>query len=280
MLRLLRAYSTRFVERCPPPVYDTGCTHCAIPAFPADKQINYEHNLNGTTQVPWKHVLAFLHGVADFSTMASKINLIPGSLAQDFEILKRRMISPLHPVVLSNATAPGLNTAAGNIQRVRIYPDGKEVEFLLDDLPQFIEHYLLPDEKPLQAVYNPFKTSSASEAKRKVHPGLFKEKPVEKDLVLVCGHMQRDIRCGVLAPPLVAEFERVLDHEGLRNQVDVGMVSHIGGHAYAGNVIYFSKDDDLPAVWYGRVFPENVQGIVQETIRDRNIIKDLYRGEV
>lgn len=287
MIRLVRAYSTKFVKECPPPTYDTGCTHCGIPTLPADKPINFEHKLNGTTQVPWKHVLAFSHGVDDFDKMASKINLIPGSLAQDFEVLKRKMISPMHPVVLSNALVKGINTPAGQTQKVRVYPDGKEVEFALDKLPEFIALYLLPDTPAETEVYNPFKISAAlkflgslsPKKATKPSPDLFKETSVTKDLVLICGHTQRDIRCGLLAPVLKDEFVRVLEKENLHEQVDVGLISHIGGHAYAGNVLYFPKDHDLPVVWYGRVFPDRVQGIVQETIVKRNIIQELYRGE-
>lgn len=290
ILRAVRAYSTKFVDLCPPPAYDTGCTHCALPTFPPDKQIDYTTNLNGTTATMWKHVLSLLHGMTDFNTMPSKINLAPGSLSNEFESLKRSMLSPTHPAALSYALVSGLNEPSGDIQKVFLYPDGKNVNFHIKHLPQFIEHYLLPE--TLQEVYNPFAAASASASKsrngklsagrvRKLHPGLFEESPLEKDLVVICGHTQRDIRCGALAPLLLKEFHAVLHHEGLHDTVDVGLISHIGGHAYAGNVIFFPKDcSDLQPVWYGRVFPERVQGIVRETVMGRRIIRDLYRGQV
>lgn len=54
-------------------------------------------------------------------------------------------------------------------------------------------------------------------------------------------------RCGITAPLLKAEFERVLDTKGLMYDETTGegtkvsIVSHVGGHVYAGNLIYFDK---------------------------------------
>ena len=72
---------------------------------------------------------------------------------------------------------------------------------------------------------------------------------------------------------------------------DVVLISHIGGHAFAGNVIiYFpkrwkpnpGKDDASPlagkGVWYGRVEPRHVWGIVEETVMGGRIIEELLRG--
>ncbi|GEQ71303.1 hypothetical protein JCM33374_g4985 [Metschnikowia sp. JCM 33374] len=291
LVHQLRTYASKFVQACPKPTYDTGCTHCQIPEFPPDKQINFDHNLNGTSSIPWKHVLVLSHGVTNFDDMASKINLIPGSMASDFEVLKRSLLSPVHPVTVSNASISGAMGVQLNpktprtnepckTHRVRVYPDNVEVEFPVQHVREFMEHYLLPQEAP-QQVYNPFvKTHNAFKC-RQEHGHLFQETKPQKDLVLICGHTKRDIRCGVLAPLIEKEFVEVLERENLSQNVDVGLISHIGGHAYAGNVIYFPADPRrMPVTWYGRVFPENVQGIVQATIKEGKIIKDLYRGNV
>lgn len=276
MIRLARAFSTiKFVEKCPLPAYDTGCTYCRLPTFPPDKQIDYDKNLHGTAASMWKHILTFLHGVTDFHELPSKIDLVPGSLANNFESIKRKMLSPLHPVTLSDALVSDLNIPFGDQQMVYIYPDHKKVTFSMAHLPQFIEHYLLP-ENEVAEVYNPFSFVPQKSYSQKSHPGLFEESEIESDLILICGHAQRDIRCGKLAPLLKDEFERVLEKENLSNSVKVGLISHIGGHAYAGNVIYFSRNSN--PIWYGRVVPERVQGIVQETVIGKKIIRELYRG--
>lgn len=70
----------------------------------------------------------------------------------------------------------------------------------------------------------------------------------------------------------------------------VASISHIGGHAFAGNVvIYIPKQWKLrdrnvysplagKGIWYGRVEPRHVWGIVEETIQKGRIIEELLRG--
>ena len=72
---------------------------------------------------------------------------------------------------------------------------------------------------------------------------------------------------------------------------NVSTISHIGGHAFAGNVIiYIPPLWPLPngevsplagrGIWYGRVEPKHVEGICKETVRDGRVIKDLFRGGI
>lgn len=395
LLRNLRPRGTRipwarpksdysYIDECPPPLYDTGCTFCGIPDFPPDKQIDFSKNLAGTAAQPWKTVISFLHGIDDFNQLPSKLELVPGSLAAEFDLLKRLKLSPTHPVTLLYATVPknatgtakyqtkelgdsdhmtlkrdhpytaetgkdgdvsdaakfkenydtsegqvslsgdtgvlatvgvsaaspggtGVNPggsekqdtrdpeyksssdvpqrphleadvpASAKAHRVFVYPDAKEIVFSPQHLPQFIEHHLLPEEAG-PAVANPFATTGADARVRIAHAGLWTEKPVSRDLVLICGHTQRDVRCGELAPLLLAEFQRVLSRENLTSRVDVSLVSHVGGHAYAGNVLYFPRQPGKKMVFYGHVTPAEVQGIVHETILNGNIIRRLNRG--
>lgn len=101
------------------------------------------------------------------------------------------------------------------------------------------------------------------------------------------------------------------------------MISHIGGHKWAGNVIVYippnyqinpvqrtrggvdpkdksaqeptvnegdkiSEQDESPflsplagkGIWYGRVQPKHVEGIVEQTIGHGKIIKELFRGGI
>lgn len=134
------------------------------------------------------------------------------------------------------------------------------------------------------------------------------------------------MRCGVMGPVLRDEFEAQLPRAGvevLRGpaglgpvglDIDaayvpaataesarvpaltarVGLISHIGGHKFAGNVIIYlppsmkaqrrkaRRGEKHPlaghGIWYGRVEPKHVQGIVQETIMRGNVIADMFRG--
>lgn len=71
----------------------------------------------------------------------------------------------------------------------------------------------------------------------------------------------------------------------------IGLVSHVGGHKWAGNVIiYFPhkyrtnpvqrRQSPLAGrgIWYGRVEPRHVEGIINETIKGGRVIKELFRG--
>jgi len=134
-------------------------------------------------------------------------------------------------------------------------------------------------------------------------------------LVLVCGHGGRDQRCGIAGPVLEAEFRRLLPALGvevltgpveveseapaLEGPVEtppgatarVGLISHIGGHKFAGNVIVYlppgmrSEDGgEHPlagcGVWYGRVEPKHVEGIILETVLKGNVVADHFRGGI
>lgn len=118
---------------------------------------------------------------------------------------------------------------------------------------------------------------------------------VDEILVLICSHGTRDDRCGKLGPILQAEFEEKLKQHGLdtsmsdgsneRPAARVGLISHIGGHRWAGNVIIYIPPRTEHAlagkgIWYGRVAPEHVEGIVRETILGGRIIKDMFRGGI
>lgn len=188
--------------------------------------------------------------------------------------------------------------------------------------------------------------------------------PISAPTILICSHNSRDSRCGILGPILHQEFVQyinkrhalrnqptadVVNHNGQQSEdaisyashpsfhphlnnahnenklaVNVGMVSHIGGHKWAGNVIVYippdyetqplerqarganphdevaseerepivSEESTLSSeqinrgisplagkgIWYGRVEPKHVEGIVEQTIGHGKIIKELFRG--
>lgn len=137
-------------------------------------------------------------------------------------------------------------------------------------------------------------------------------------LVLICGHGGRDARCGIMAPVLEAEFKEKLKGDGLEvlegavqvpigleevqriqgsagpegTTARVGRISHVGGHKFAGNVIIYLPPHmkmgggEMPhplaghGIWYGRVEPKNVEGIVRETILKGNVVADMFRGGI
>ncbi|GJE84120.1 sucrase ferredoxin [Phanerochaete sordida] len=54
------------------------------------------------------------------------------------------------------------------------------------------------------------------------------------------------------------------------------MVSHIGGHKFAGNVIIYKPQG--VSVWYGRVTPHHCEAIVRDTIVGGKVLPPLLRG--
>ena len=106
-------------------------------------------------------------------------------------------------------------------------------------------------------------------------------------VIMICGHGSRDSRCGVLGPLLRDEFKRhvsVQFKERPQAAPEISIVSHIGGHVFAGNVIIYTppslKHHPLAGkgIWYGRVEPKHVEGILKTTIQKGKVIGDLFRG--
>lgn len=136
-------------------------------------------------------------------------------------------------------------------------------------------------------------------------PSLFKVSSVSRPIVLICGHMERDKRCGIYGPILLEEFNKRLPPSA---NPTATLVSHIGGHRFAGNVIIYIPSDFLPplsrfppssadmviegkrsimphklagsGIWYGRVEPESVEQIVNETILGGRIVQKHFRGGI
>ncbi|CZT18794.1 related to sucrose cleavage protein [Ramularia collo-cygni] len=171
----------------------------------------------------------------------------------------------------------------------------------------FIQAFVLPQK--LHSIYETLTAEQHYALLRK--PELQRQfagvRNVEEILILVCGHGGRDDRCGKMAPVLMAEFEEKLQSsniailkgvpttEAIKADVQdskylpparIASISHIGGHKFAGNVIVYIppsfRSNPLAGngIWYGRVGPEHVEGIVAKTILDGQVIKDQFRGGI
>ena len=187
-----------------------------------------------------------------------------------------------------------------------------------DAVQALVRGYLLPERlHPMHDGLSPIHRDRLlrKDAYRHLLPGV---RDVGDVLVLVCGHGGRDMRCGVLGPVLQREFEAQLPRAGfdvLRGPaVDesahaapslpgdaeslqpprtarVAQISHIGGHKYAGNVIVYlppalTDGAGTPhplaghGVWYGRVEPRHVEGLIRETLVNGNVVRDHFRGAI
>jgi hypothetical protein len=186
-----------------------------------------------------------------------------------------------------------------------------------DSVQALVKGYLLPTK--LNAFHDNLSPIHKDRLLRspEFQTALYGVKDVEDILVLICGHGGRDMRCGILGPVLQAEFENELPKSGVhvvtgpvkideevsqqrigeatsKNEsrtARVGVISHIGGHKFAGNTIIYIPpkarlQDGRPhplagtGIWYGRVEPKHVHGIITETILGGKVIADLFRGGI
>ncbi|KAK9239934.1 Sucrase/ferredoxin-like-domain-containing protein [Lipomyces kononenkoae] len=253
-----------FVDKCPPPEFDTGCTYCR-PKFPADKAVKTGAALLGTAPTIRKHLLVS----SGHSEWPSRTEFELTSLEAKLREVQREGVrrDPDFNFMITSTDLPPANPPEDRSWSLYMYPDG----LYFPRIPyskgkDFLKRFLIP--------------SRAHEAE-----GIEDSLDIvreESPIVAICAHAARDARCGIAGPMLKAEFERVLQRKGLlydpvtKQGIRVTLVSHIGGHVYAGNVLYFRGDGS--SIWYGLVNPEHVQGIVKETVEGGRIIRDLYRG--
>lgn len=167
------------------------------------------------------------------------------------------------------------------------------------DLSTFVRAFLLPEK--LNSMYSSLPETKQARLTRTPH--LASQFPEAIDIhhsptVLTCGHGGRDQRCGIMAPVLEAEFARVLRARGFTStgadtpatdrpdHANIGVISHVGGHKYAGNVVVYippgmtSNPLAGKGIWYGRVEPKHVEGIVEETILGGRVVTDHFRGGI
>lgn len=87
------------------------------------------------------------------------------------------------------------------------------------------------------------------------------------------------------------ETQRIEGDVSGKTVARVGLISHIGGHKFAGNVIvYIPQGYEVQGggvhplagcgIWYGRVEPKHVEGLVEETVLRGRVVEDMFRGGI
>ncbi|KAL6849263.1 hypothetical protein ACO1O0_008796 [Amphichorda felina] len=230
---------------------------------------------------------------------------------------------PFHNVSILNASFPSSIPPRAEVQSTSAYlfPSFKYVPYLprisFDAVQALAKGYVLPTKlHPMHDGLSPIHRDrlTRNESYAGLLPGV---SDVDEVLVLICGHGGRDARCGIMGPLLRREFEEKLAQtEGMevrtgpvqvgslngetpridgnvgesKTGARVGLISHIGGHKFAGNIIIYvppglkmgSKPHPLAGcgIWYGRVEPKHVEGIIEETILKGNVVEDMFRGGI
>lgn len=96
--------------------------------------------------------------------------------------------------------------------------------------------------------------------------------------IYICGHMARDTRCGFVAPVLHEYMRNLILNDSLYNHWNLNYISHMGGHKFAGNVLFYMPEGDkgYDTVWYGRVTLENIEAIMAAT-HQQKVVPELMR---
>ncbi|KAL1919755.1 uncharacterized protein VTP21DRAFT_1686 [Calcarisporiella thermophila] len=333
------------ISQVPEELFEDPCwtcpelEHCYVHSnYPSYLKIDIESQLAGsvkpyvrqvmisTGQTDWVEILE-----DDTQSLASKLTKVDKETKEKLAKLKQEKGYIERPenmcILITNISRRNVYSTIEDGCDVLLMPDNILVSNVRpSDAQVFYETFLT---RPLPTVSNPEKgriqldrgdgfvngngydmLDDIGDVKR-IDGTLFEIRRIPYDAVtLICSHRRRDKRCGVTAPPLRDEFEKVLSSYGKfcvgfdnsrylksKNKIEAGdilllddmheeqkgavvyMVSHIGGHKFAGNVIVYTQGGKR-GIWYGRVTPCHVESIVEQTILHGKVIRELYRGHM
>ncbi|EME86050.1 uncharacterized protein MYCFIDRAFT_131908 [Pseudocercospora fijiensis CIRAD86] len=287
------------IESCPSPT-------CQCRESPSGLDIDRESNINGSI-ASYAEQLLVCTGKNDWkSRIEEEEDAVLVRRLKGFLTKGGKYADPYHNILLTNASFHSGKATTGPPASAFLLPSFTYLPTIPTDpssVEAFIKAFILPQK--LHNTYDRLTREQQNVLLRQ--PELQSQftgfRPVDEILVLICGHGGRDERCGKLGPILLAEFEEKLQRQNIRILGDdqnlrdgdekartpsarVGLISHIGGHKWAGNVIVYippSFEDNALAgkgIWYGRVCPENVEGIVTKTVMEGKVIKELFRGGI
>ncbi|KAF9892163.1 hypothetical protein FE257_002569 [Aspergillus nanangensis] len=285
--------------------------------MPEGLPIDYDQPLNGTMAAYAQQILVCT-GQNDWTSRIENDgeNQNWGDLVRGLKRLMGRggrYADPFNNILVSNSSFPASSTSTASAFLfpsfkyfpsipTHISPDTPEAN--TTDLSTFVRAFLLPEK--LSAMAESLPEPRKTDLTRKPELSSAFSDAVEiktSPVVLICGHGGRDMRCGVMAPVLQQEFRTALQAKGFDsgsdvgaidspNHAHIGLISHIGGHKYAGNVIVYIPpamtlgESATPhplagkGIWYGRIEPKHVQGIVEETILGGKVVVDHFRGGI
>ncbi|KHO00352.1 FMI1 protein [Metarhizium album ARSEF 1941] len=239
--------------------------------MPKGFDIDFKSNLNGAIPGYAEQVLVCT-GRDDWPSRIED-EFDGDNLAADLkELFGRggRYSDPFHHISVVNSSFPSSVPPRPELHCTSAYllPSFKYIPFLprisFDSVEALAKGFLLPEK--LHSAHDGLSPIHRDRLTRKAaYQGLLPGvRDVGDVLVLICGHGGRDARCGIMGPVLRDEFEEKLAREDFnvltspvevdltigdaagmegavprKNVARVGLISHIGGHKFAGNVIVY-----------------------------------------
>ncbi|PKY19954.1 hypothetical protein RhiirB3_352517 [Rhizophagus irregularis] len=266
---------------------DDSCLNCLNPCdshsnYPSYLKIDYESSMHNTVKPYIKHVLIST-GKGDWETniederdsFAANLHKVINNIKLNEKSLKNNHEEHENTdhsrVIITNSSRENDSSSTkGN--DILIFPENILIkDVTTKQVTDFYKRFLIPEnaENYLDNSY--------------LDDNFIIEKMPYKAIIVICSHKRRDKRCGITGPLLKEEFDKVLKEKGLDPQtrqndgVGVFLSSHTGGHRFAGNVIVYKEGK---GIWYGRVIPCHAKSIIEHTIIEGLVIKDLYRGSM
>ncbi|KAG2229283.1 Sucrase/ferredoxin-like-domain-containing protein [Thamnidium elegans] len=239
--------------------------------FPSYLDLDSESPLLGSMSPYGRH---FMISTAQ-SDWPERIEEDYGTLAANLQALLVAQPMSWRTFVTNTSLIPQHGTTVSCSLDVVILPDNIIVGNVTPDDAQLLYDVFVKMPLPIESVdITKYKNLNIGELG--VYPNPY------ENMILICSHRKRDKRCGVTAPILAREFDHVLReldiHDG-EGGTSVSMVSHIGGHKFAGNVICYVNKGKT-GIWYGRVKSCHCRAIIEETLVKGKVIKELYRGSM
>ncbi|KAI7896712.1 Sucrase/ferredoxin-like-domain-containing protein [Mucor mucedo] len=247
------------------------CTGCANPcadhkAYPSNLKIELDFPILGSVKPYGRHII-IATGCSDWPKHIEDDN---GTFAQSLSNAQRT--SQPWKNLMTNSSLVSIHSTVPDSCDVMIFPDNIIVSNVTSDKAQDFYDLFIGTALPTQPMDIEFMNKDDRLGEMHIIKNPY------KTLLLLCSHRKRDKRCGVTAPILAQEFDHVLREKDIsEHEAAVIMVSHIGGHKIAGNVICYTNEGTR-GVWYGRVKTCHCRPIVEETVIKGKIIKDIYRG--
>ncbi|KAI9785257.1 MAG: Altered inheritance of mitochondria protein 32 [Peltula sp. TS41687] len=326
--RVKKASSSSFHVIQPAPSSCSRSTTCS-PTPLEGLEIDYRLPLNGT-MAPYAQHVVICTGKRDWKSRIEDDEEAGNYFVRTLKGLLGRggkYSDPYNNILITNSsfsredTEVELGTASAYLfPGFRRFPS---IPMTPTAIEEFVQGFVLPEKAHAAHQQRISKDDPSPAVVRLRQPQLrdrLSNHEIQTPFVLICGHAGRDRRCGIMGPLLEAEFRRALllleknedlppspgtgrssegneanssiIHQTTSSSTQVGLISHIGGHKFAGNlIIYIPPDHRLPdgtsphplsakGIWYGRVQPKHVEGIVNETIRGGGVIRELFRGGV
>lgn len=129
-----------------------------------------------------------------------------------FAVANNGYLQPYHNISVINSSFPSAISRRPEVQTTSVYllPSFKYVPFLprvsFDSVQALVKGYLLPEKlHPMHDGLSPIHKDRLTR-KEAYQNLLYGVRDVDDVLVLICGHGQRDKRCGIYGPVLQEEF--------------------------------------------------------------------------